>query len=207
MSLEKSAEDWIGTPMLAAASSSASAYPLNLLEERAQWFAKEVHPHEPELRRWLHGQFPTLTDIDDIVQETYLRLMRAGASDAVRDPRSYLFTSARNVVIDRFRRTGKLRTEPLIDSAESGVLEDGPRAPEILNRAQEIEMLEQAMKTLPARCREVMTLKKVEGLANGEIAERLGISINTVNAQIVTGLMRCRNYLRAHGVLRANERR
>ncbi|MBI2497428.1 MAG: RNA polymerase subunit sigma-24, partial [Opitutae bacterium] len=42
----------------------------------ARWFAEEVQPHEPALRAWLRNRFPTLVDPDDLVQESYARLLR-----------------------------------------------------------------------------------------------------------------------------------
>ena len=53
--------------------------------EQADWFAAEVQPHESSLRAWLRGRFPTLTDVDDLVQEAYARLLRAQASGKVRN--------------------------------------------------------------------------------------------------------------------------
>lgn len=92
--------------------------------------------------------------------------------------------------------------EPLVSGGASDVIEDRPSVSEVVCRAQEFEVLQQAIHVLPERCREIMKLQKIQGLANAEIAARLGISIHTVNAQLVTGLMRCREYLKARGVLR-----
>lgn len=47
-----------------------------------------------------------------------------------------------------------------------------------------------------------MILQKMHGLSNQQIAERMGISINTVNAQLVIGLARCRRFLAERGVAR-----
>ncbi|MGH8021273.1 MAG: sigma factor, partial [Opitutaceae bacterium] len=48
--------------------------------EQARWFREEIRPHEPELRAYLHGRFPSISDVDDLVQGTYLRLLRARAA-------------------------------------------------------------------------------------------------------------------------------
>lgn len=57
--------------------------------EQARWFAEEVYPHEPALRAYLQARFPTLGDHDDLVQETYTRLLRAQANGGARyRPRS-----------------------------------------------------------------------------------------------------------------------
>lgn len=46
--------------------------------ELFRWFAVEVQPHEAALRSWLAGRFPGLKDADDVVQESYARLLRVG---------------------------------------------------------------------------------------------------------------------------------
>ena len=170
--------------------------------DQARWFAEEVQPHESALRSWLHSKFPTLTDVDDLVQETYARILRAHETDKLANPKAYLFTIARNAALDLFRRNRKFTIEPLVNEGPLCVIEDRPDAAEALSNSQEFEILRHAIDALPARCRQIMTLQKIQGLSNREIARRLGLSINTVNAQLVIGLMRCREYLRARGVLR-----
>jgi RNA polymerase sigma factor (sigma-70 family) len=182
--------------------STSSAQNLSLPHADARWFAEEVLPHEAALRAFLRAKFPALRDVDDLVQESYARLWRAKQSGEVRNPRAFLFTTARNAAVDNFRRSQVVAMESLVSGEASDVLEDRPHVSEVVSRAQEIEILRQAINALPERCREIMTLQKIQGLPNAEIATRLGISIHTVNAQMVTGLMRCREYLKARGILR-----
>lgn len=70
----------------------------------ARWFEEKVFPHEPQLRAFLHRQFPTLRDTDDLVQEVYLKIRRARRSDQIRSVKSYLFGIARNAALSLFRR-------------------------------------------------------------------------------------------------------
>lgn len=165
------------------------------------WFSEQVLPHEPGLRAWLRARFPSLADGDDVVQESYFRLMRARRSREVGDAKAYLFTTARNVVFDLFRRK---RATPVVALAEvdgAAVVEERTGVAEAACTAQEIEILRQAIDALPDRCRAVIILQKIHGLSNQEIAERLELSVHTVNAQMVIGLARCRRYLLARGVL------
>jgi RNA polymerase sigma factor (sigma-70 family) len=170
--------------------------------EDARWF-KEIGPHERALRVFLQRRFPTIGDIDDVVQETYARLLRARKAGAVTLTRAYFFVIARNVALDLVRRVRPVSLEALDDFDPLSIAEDSPDAAETASREQELQLLAEAMRALPPRCREILTLRRIEGLSHRAIAARLGVAEGTVNAQLAIGLMRCRAYLCAHGVTRA----
>src|SRR3954470_13868141 len=71
--------------------------------ELARWFSEEIQPHESALRAFLRARFPSLVDIDDMVQESYARLLRMRAKGEIDNPKSYLFATARNAALDFFR--------------------------------------------------------------------------------------------------------
>lgn len=170
----------------------------------AKWFAEEVQPHEPELRAYLRRRFPSLADIDDLIQETYSRLVQARHAGKVNEARPYLFATARNAACDAFRRSRIISVTGLAKIERLPVVEDRPAAGEALARAQELELLRDAIAALPPRCRQVFTLCKLYGRSHREVAQQLGISEHTVNAQIAIGLLRCRDFLRARGVKGTN---
>lgn len=64
---------------------------------------------------------------------------------------------------------------------------------------EEFQHLIQAIQSLPERCRQVITLRKIYGLSQKEVASRLGISVHTVEAQGSIGLRKCIDYFRQHG--------
>lgn len=170
--------------------------------ELAQWFSEEIQPHEPKLRAWLMARFPSLRDVDDLIQETYLRLFRAQASGKASHAKAYLFATARNAALDRVRRNRIIAFEPLADSESSFVLPTTPDATESLDHDRELETLTAAIRSLPLRCRQVLVLRKHHGLSHQEIATRLGISPHTVNAQLTIAMLKCREFFRAHGIAR-----
>lgn len=170
--------------------------------EQSRWFSEEVHPHEPALRAYLRGSFPTLQDIDDLVQEAYARLLRARNAGEVGHPRAYLFATARNAALDLFRRGKIVSIEGIAEIEQLSVLDAGPDAAEQASHDQEIDLLRDAIGSLPSRCREILTLRRLHGRSHREIAQALGISEHTVNAQLAIGVLRCRQYLKAHGVLK-----
>jgi RNA polymerase sigma-70 factor (ECF subfamily) len=168
--------------------------------DHARWFFEEVQPHEPKLRAYLRHRFPTLTDVDDIVQETYVRLFRERRAGKRFEAQSYLFPVARNVAFDVFRRSRTVAIGDLGDLARLGVLEEERDVAETVSQAQEIELLHEAIRGLPERCREIFVLRRLQGMAHREIANRLGISEKTVDAQLCIAIFRCRQYLVARGV-------
>lgn len=165
----------------------------------AQWFATELAPHGPALRAYLHGLVDP-SEIDDIEQETYVRVLRAYERGPIQHPRGLLFATARNAVHDLFRRRATANTISVTEFISSRVLDNAPDAAEVASRRQETDLLAMAINELPPRCREILVLRKFENLSHREIAERLGISVNTVEVQLSKALHRCQEFFARHGL-------
>lgn len=163
--------------------------------EQTRWFDEHVRPHEPMLRGWLRSKFATETDIDDVVQDAYVRLFRAREGGELASPKAYLFAVARNVALDRLRHRRVLRAEPLAETEALSVLEEGEGIPETIAHNQELEILTEAIQSLPDRCRQIFTLRKVYGLSQAEIAAKMRLSENTVSAQLTIGVKKCMAFM------------
>ena len=167
--------------------------------DSARWFAEEVLPHEPALRAWLRARFPVVTDADDLVQEAYARLMQTHATGPIACPRAFLFVTARNLALNHLRHQRIERPEGAAEIDALSVADERVGIPEALAHAEEFQILIRAIESLPERCRQVLTLRKIYGLSQKEAAERLGISEHTVEAQGSIGLQKCIEYFRRHG--------
>lgn len=162
--------------------------------DQARWFAEFIQPHESMLRGWLRSRFGAQCDVDDLVQETYMRIAQARARGEVQTPKAFLFATARNIALDQLRRLRTANAKPLAENEALHVFDDADVA-ETVARNQELALLTEAIQTLPDRCRQIFTLRKVYGLSPGEIADKLGISENTISAQLSIGLKRCAQFM------------
>jgi RNA polymerase sigma-70 factor (ECF subfamily) len=174
--------------------------------EQTRWFSEHVHPHEPALRAYLSKRFPSLPDHDDLVQETYARLLRVDDPSRLAHPKAFLFTTARNAAIDLFRRRDVHPHEPLAESEgliALPLLDTPLSVAETLERRQRREALTEALRALPERCREVMLLRYLDGCSGKEIAARLGISLGTVKGHLLKGVRDCARFFEARGLVDA----
>jgi RNA polymerase sigma-70 factor (ECF subfamily) len=169
--------------------------------EQSRWFSEHVQPHEPALRAYLSKRFPALPDHDDLVQETYARLLRVADPGRLVHPKAFLFTTARNAAIDLFRRRNAQPLENVDDVVELPLLDEAPGIVDSLERRQRRETLTAALGSLPERCREVMLLRYLDGCSGKEIAARLGISLGTVKGHLLKGVRDCARFFEARGLV------
>lgn len=191
-------------PLAASApQSNGSPAAMHRSAEDARWFAEEVQPHEPALRAVLRRMVASLSDVDDLVQECYLRVMRAKTRVPIRSCKSFLFTTARNAAHDLRRRRAVSDPIPFMETDASSVLVDEREGVvDSVCRRQELALLAEAIKTLPERCRQVFLLRKIQELPQKEIARRLGITESTVETLVARGVARCAEFLRRRGLAR-----
>ncbi|WP_158277542.1 sigma-70 family RNA polymerase sigma factor [Opitutus sp. ER46] len=168
--------------------------------ENGQWFASEVQIHHGALRAWLRGRFPAVVDVENIIHEAFARVWRARNHGEVKSPKAFLFATAQNLAIDQARRYRVAQIDPVAEMSGLNVYEERPTPAEAAARSQELDLLTQAIQSLPDRCRQVLTLRKIYGLSQKEIARELGISEHTVEAQVANGMRRCAAFFRERGV-------
>ena len=172
--------------------------PVPQVTPQSRWFVEHVQPFEPSLRAYLRSAAPRHADIDDLVQESYLRLFRVREGEEIRSAKALLFAIARNAVRDALREKMANREFSVTEMEALPVLDDASVAADIVSRREEHTLLAQAIRALPERCRQILILRKIHHLSQKEIAARLGISEHTVESLVSRGVRRCANYLGRH---------
>ena len=148
---------------------------------------------ESVLRACLYRYARNAADVEELLQETYARLLTAGASSEpeVRSVRAFSLTVARNVAFDWLRHKQVVPIELVADMEAMDILDERDQIDAIVNSHQELMMLVKAVQQLPERCRQVFTLRKVYGYSQKEIAARMNISENTVEQQLIKAARHC----------------
>jgi RNA polymerase sigma-70 factor (ECF subfamily) len=152
-----------------------------------RWVAREVISHESSLRSWLR-RFTYSDDIDDIVQESYSRIANLKDVSHIRSGRAYLFTTARMIVAEKARRAKVVRLETVARIEDVGAEYDSPSPEQAALANDYLYKVRSLIDVLPERCRDVFRLRKIEGLSQREVAEKLGISEHTVENDVGKGL-------------------
>ena len=135
-------------------------------------------------------------EIEDIVQETYVRICQIDNREKIKQPKSFLLKTAKNLAIDQIKR------------AESQLVDSADETPELLHldldddaiyqqvaSDEEFGQFCEAVRLLPVQCRKVFILKKVYGYSQKEIAQQLELSESTVEKHIALGIKRCTYFM------------
>lgn len=152
------------------------------------WFVREVLPLEAALMQFLQRNWRNDSDIADLRQEVYVRVFEAAQKQIPERARHFVFTAARNLLIDRVRRESVIPIDAVTDLSAMGVAIETPPPDQTVIAREELRRLQSVLNRLPPRCREAVLLRRVEGLNGREIAVRMGISEAAVSKHIDAGM-------------------
>jgi RNA polymerase sigma-70 factor (ECF subfamily) len=145
--------------------------------------------HHGWLNGWLRSKLGNAADAADLAQDTFVRLLHRNEVLELKAPRAFLRTVARGLVIDHWRR----------EELERAYLEalahlPAQQAPSPESRELVFELLESIARMLDGlrpRVRRAFLLAQCEGLTHKQIAERMGISVRSVERYVADALYHC----------------
>jgi len=146
----------------------------------------------------------TMQDIEDILQETYINTYKSSQKQEINFPKAFMVKTAIRLANRHIKVAQRTEYDAEIEqrSDESSSLYYSAEfcsqtEQEVLNR-EDFGFLCEAVNELPNQCRRVFVLKKIYGLSQREISEKLGISESTVEKHVAKGLLRTMRSFDAH---------
>ena len=156
--------------------------------ERGRWLARNVLPHEALIRLKLRAMCLYDLDIEDVIQEMYARFMTHAALDSIRFPRQYALLVARGIIVDHVRHSRVVSITSSGDLELLEIAEPEANSEERMEFQQEVRLVLAALDALPKLSRDILVLRRVEGLPQKEVAFRLQISEKTVEKHMANGV-------------------
>lgn len=144
--------------------------------------------HEAELRHWLLARLPVRSEVDDLLQDVFLKAMtQARRFDSIEQPRAWLYEIARNTLIDRLRAARV--HDPLDEHLDA--------LPEPADTAETVDALAQAclprvLSELSVEDREAITLCDLDGMPQAEFARLKNLSLSAAKSRVQRARLRMR---------------
>ena len=148
------------------------------------------------LKRFLGRFFSDRQDIEDVAQEAYLRAYVAEQKKEIEQPKAFLFRIARNLALTQLTRKSRQITDYIEDSGDPTVIESSTTVDGEVEAEEAFGLYCEAVAALPKKCRQVFLLRKVHGLSHKEIAERMSMSVSSVEKYLRKGILESRAFVR-----------
>jgi RNA polymerase sigma factor (sigma-70 family) len=157
-------------------------------EDVVEWVTSNFLPFEAELRGMLRRVCASPAEVDDVIQETYYKVLQMDSMDHVREPRGFLVRISKNIVIDRMRRDAIVSIEAVANLEALEIADSAPSPERVAMARAELRWVIGLIANLPDRCKEVFRARRIYGLSQIETAETLGITEGIVEKETMRGM-------------------
>jgi RNA polymerase sigma-70 factor (ECF subfamily) len=152
------------------------------------WFCGQVLPLEPALTSFIRSNWRISDDVVELRQDIYERLLAGVRLELPTNTKAFVFAVARNHLINQAVRSRIVSFELVADLENDTEATDLFATERHLDARDQLRRARDGLESLPPRCREVVRLRKVEGLTTKEAAERLGVGVDTIERQLTMGM-------------------
>ncbi|WP_018388426.1 RNA polymerase sigma factor [Ancylobacter sp. FA202] len=151
--------------------------------------------HGPELRRYLRYRLDDAHMASDLVQDTFLRVIERPET-RVDDVRAYLYTIARNLLLNHKKQEARRRTDSVPHEWLGDIAADAPTPEDAADARLQLERLQRFVSELPVRTQQIFVLNRVDGLTHVEVARALSISESSVQKHLAMAIQHVTQRLR-----------
>ena len=147
------------------------------------------------LMRFAARYFRRPQEIEDVVQEAFVKVIEAQHRREIREPRAYLFRTTRNLALSALGRSDHRLTDTIGELLPELELLQGPTLERQYESEQRFDAFCRAVRRLPTQAQRVYILRRVYGFTLKETAEHLNITVKTVEAHQAKAMVRCADYM------------
>jgi RNA polymerase sigma-70 factor (ECF subfamily) len=152
------------------------------------WFIREVLPLEAALTQYLQHNWREPAHVADMLHDIYVRVFDAARKEKPKATTSFVFATARNLLVDRVRHQKIVPFEAVENIEALNIAADAPGPDDQVIAREELRRLQSALEKLHPRSRDAFIMHHVDGLSRREIAQRMGISEITVTWYLNQGV-------------------
>ncbi len=147
------------------------------------------------LMRFAFRYLKSQNDIEDVVQEAFVRVVNAEKNSEIKHVKSYIYKTVKNLALKKLDKSEFKLVDSIGDFAEEGIYIDTQTLEEQFESNQRFELFCKVIRMLPVKCQQVYILRKVYGYSQKEIAQRMNISVKTVESHLTKAIVRCTDYM------------
>ncbi|MBU9810735.1 sigma-70 family RNA polymerase sigma factor [Rahnella sp. C60] len=163
----------------------------------ARAFEALYSSHHRWLKNWLRFKLGSANDADDLAQDTFMRVLTGDSAQEIREPKSFLCTIARRVMVDFFRRNALERA--YLDMLALMPEEHMPSPEQRQCLLETLQQIDTMLDGLGEKVRQAFLLSQLEGLTYPVIAERLNVSVSSVKKYMAKATEHCLLFSLEHG--------
>jgi len=158
------------------------------VSEGMDWFLREVLPLEATLMQFLRHNWRDQSDIEDLLHDIYVRVYEAAVKCVPDNAKAFVFATTRNLLANRVRDRNVVPIEAVADLEVLNTAIETPGADRDVVAREELSRIRDAINRLPPHCRDVVVMRRIEGLSRSETATRLSIAPITVSAYLTEAM-------------------
>lgn len=163
---------------------------MNVLQNEQSLLAKLYQEHYSWLYFWLLKKVEGSSQAEDILQDTFLKILTAGKVFSIEQPKPYLMKTATRVIIDQKRR--KKIEQAYLDYLTNFVSDEDVNTPEQMVLAIEtLDRIAMMLDGLTERTRQIFLARYLDGYSQIQIADTFGVSRRTVQYDLIKALQHC----------------
>jgi RNA polymerase sigma-70 factor (ECF subfamily) len=152
------------------------------------WVAAHLTPFEAQLRLMFRRACGSPSELDDLVQEVYYRVLKQESLEHIREPRAFVVQTAKNILVDRSRRAASVPIHSVADVDVLPLEDAHPSTERVVEGRAQLEWVLRMVARLPERCQQVFRARKIFGMSQAEAASSLSLSENVVEKETMRGM-------------------